>query len=267
VRHVTLTLALIALVVCGVPLLLYLAQDRLIFFPRPMPEARRAQLASRADVDSVYITAADGARLHAWHVRADRDAPLVLYFGGNAEDVSAMIDVVRSRLPSTAWLLTDYRGYGSSVGAPSERVLYADAIAWFDHVVQGFGAERIFVLGRSIGSAPAVLVAAERRVAGVIAVTPFDSLTAVAAHYYPYLPVRWLLRHPFDSLALAPRVPAPLLCLVASADEIVPTAHSRRLYDAWQSDKTWVELDGARHNTTDDSPLFWASIERFLATP
>ena len=264
-RGVTLVLAIVAAAVIAVPLLLYLAQERLIFLPRPITEARRAEIVQRTGVESILLQAADGRRLHAWYLAAGDGAPLVIYFGGNAEDVSWMIAEARRHAPGVAWLLTDYRGYGASEGAPAERSLVSDALTWFDHAAERLGARQVFVLGRSLGSALAVRVAAERPVAGVIAIAPFDSLTAVARHYYPFLPVRWLLKHPFDSASLEPRVSAPLLCLVAGADEIIPAERSRRLYDAWAGPKTWVELEGARHNETDDSPSLWASIQQFLA--
>jgi hypothetical protein len=259
-------LPLIGAVVLGVPLLMYLMQDGLIFFPRPMPEAQRLRVAAASPgVASVRLEAPDGTPLHAWHVPAGEGAPLVLYFGGNAEDVSWMIERTRASVPHAAWLLTEYRGYGSSGGRPAETALAADALAWFDHAASALGAREVYVFGRSLGTGVAVHVAAARPVAGVIAVAPFDSLTAVARHYYPFLPVRLLLRHRFDSAARAPRIAAPLLSLVASADEIIPVARSLALYEAWGGEKSWVALEGAGHNSTDDAPIFWASIRRFVA--
>ena len=111
------------------------AQDSLIFHPQPLEESRRAALASRPGVESVFIHAADGVRLHAWHVKGD---PLVIYFGGNAEEVSWMLDDAARRAPGVGWLLVDYRGYGSSGGSPSEKALVSDALQWYDHV-QGRG--------------------------------------------------------------------------------------------------------------------------------
>src|SRR4051812_8809470 len=67
--------------------------------------------------------------------------------------------------------------------------------------------------------------------------TPFDSLVAVAERHYRVLPVRWLLRHRFDSLSIAPRIAAALLCLVATQDEVIPPEHARRLHDAWGGPK------------------------------
>src|SRR5437879_11621713 len=96
-------------------------------------------------------------------------------------------------------------------------------------------------------------LAAERPLAGVILVAPFDSRVEVAKRHYPYLPVDWMLKHRFDSIGRAPKIAVPLLCLVAADDQIIPAEHSRRLYAAWGGPKQWVELQGAGHNSTDSA--------------
>ena len=251
-------MTVIALVVIGLPLAMYLGQDSLIFHPQRLEESRRAALAKSPAVESLFIHATDGTRLHAWHVKGD---PLILYFGGNAEEVSWMLDDAARRAPGVGWLLVDYRGYGSSDGSPSETALVADALQWYD---QFKGAERIYVFGRSLGSGVAVQLAAQRPVAGVILVAPFDSLVEVGKRLYPFLPVGWMLKHRFDSAALAPKMKTPLLCIVASHDEIIPAEHAKRLYDAWGGPKQWIGLEGAGHNSTDNAANYWPSITRFL---
>lgn len=249
---------MIALVLAvGFPLLMYLAQDSLIFHPQALTEAQRAQIASRPGIESVFMQAADGTRLHAWHVKGD---PMVLYFGGNAEEVSWMLDHAARRTPGVGWLLVDYRGYGSSGGSPSEKALTDDALRWYDR----FAGKKTYVFGRSLGSGVAVQVAAARPLAGVILVAPFDSLVEVGKRHYPFLPVDLLLRHRFDSVSAAPRITAPLLCIVATDDEIIPAAHAKRLYDAWGGEKRWVGLEGAGHNSTDAAANYWTSITAFL---
>jgi uncharacterized protein len=252
-------------VAIGLPLLLYFLQDQLIFHPQPVPESRRALTAQRfTSAESLFIRAADGTRLHAWHLKGAPGAPLVLYFGGNAEEVSWMIAQATLNTPSTGWLLVDYRGYGSSEGAPSESALASDGLQWHDHAKEKLGSQDIVVFGRSLGSGVAVHIAAAREVGGVILIAPFDSLVHVAKHYYPFLPVAWMLKHPFDSVQRAPGIAAPLLCLVAARDEVIPVVHSKRLYDAWAGPKRWLELKGAGHNSTDDAPPFWGAIRDFL---
>jgi pimeloyl-ACP methyl ester carboxylesterase len=241
------------------PAALYLLQDRLIFHPQAMSEASRALIAERAE--SLFIHAPDGTRLHAWHRRG---SPLVIYFGGNAEEVSWMLSRAAHYTPGTGWLLVDYRGYGSSGGAPSEKRLVADAFLWHDHATQKLGAKKVVLFGRSLGSGVAIQLAAARPVAGVVLVAPFDSLTSVGRHYYPFLPVAWMLKHPFDSISRSASIAAPLLCLVAERDEVIPVVHSKRLFEAWRGPKRWVELKGAGHNSTDDAAAFWQAIREFL---
>lgn len=248
----------------GISLSAYLLQDKLIFQPRAISESRHSEILARhANVSDIFLQAEDGTRLHAWQFKSDPDAPLVIYFGGNAEEVSWMIEQLAYRKTRTAWLLVDYRGYGGSAGVPSEKTLSADALAWYDFAAKD--AKRIYAFGRSLGSGVAVRMASERRVDGVILVAPYDSMTAVARYHYPLLPVSLLLKHRFDSLSLAPRMSPPLLCIAATDDHVVPIDHARRLYDAWTGPKRWLQLAGG-HNSTDDQPEYWPAIEAFLAS-
>jgi len=253
----------VAAVVVAVPLTAYLMQDKLIFQPRPLLETERQAIAARhPDVADISLQAADGTRLHAWHLKSSPEGPLVMYFGGNAEEVSWMLDELPRRDGGASWLLVDYRGYGSSGGVPSEQSLESDAAAWYDHFAAA--SPRIFAFGRSLGSGVAVHLAAERRLEGVVLIAPFDSMVEVGKRHYPLLPVDWLLRHRFDSMSLAPKVTTPLLCVVATHDEVIPAEHAQRLYDAWAGPKKLVAL-AAGHNSIDGHPDYWPSIRAFLA--
>jgi len=257
----------------GAVLVAYLAQDHLIFHPQPLSPERRLEVMTRhPGVEELELRAADGTRLHAWWVKAAAQAPLVLYFGGNAEEVWSMLDEIgdaeRGAAPGVGWLLLDYRGYGASEGSPSEAALLADARLLYDRAAElpGVDTRRIYALGRSLGSGIAVHLASERALAGVLLVTPYDKLAAVGRHHYPFLPVDWLLRHRFDSLALAPRLRVPLLCLIAERDEVIPPEHAERLYAAWGGSKRRVLLEGATHGEPDENREFWPSIREFIAT-
>ena len=254
---------IVAAILVAVPLTAYLMQDKLIFQPRPMAEAERQSIAARhPQVADTFLQAGDGTRLHAWHIKAKPDAPLVLYFGGNAEEVSWMLDEIPRQDTGAAWLLVDYRGYGTSGGSPSEQSLDSDALAWYDRFAPTN--TRIVAFGRSLGSGVAVQLAAERKLDAVILIAPFDSMVEVGKRHYPFLPVSWLLKHRFDSLSIAPQLKLPLLCIVASHDEVIPAAHAKRLYDAWAGPKKWLEL-AAGHNSIDGHPDYWPGIRSFLA--
>ena len=255
-------LKVVAAVVIGVPLLAYLLQERLIFYPQPLSEAALADIGTKFPKgQNVFAQAADGTRLHAWHLPGPPGAPLVVYFGGNAEEVSWMLDEVKEA-PNVGWLLVDYRGYGGSEGSPTEAALVADAQLWYDRFAPQ--AKKIYVLGRSLGSGVAVRLAAERKVDAVILVTPFDSMVEVGKRHYPYLPVSLMLKHRFDSISHAPKMTAPLLCIVAMRDSIIPAEHAKLLFDAWAGPKRWLPLEEAGHNTVDSHPNYWPSINAFL---
>ena len=253
----------------GVLLLLWVMQDRLLFFPQPLPEGVQRVLGTEIPaVVELDIEARDGTRLHGWlrHTRASRPAPLVLYFGGNAEEVSGQIFDADRYAPFSVAAL-NYRGFGLSGGPPSEKALFDDALRIYDHLAarEDIDGERIVVFGRSLGSGVAVHVAAERPVAGVVLVSPYDSVRNVAQNLYPFAPIGLLLRHPFDSLARAPTLRMPVLMLAARDDAAIPSKHSRRLFDAWAGAKRWEILDGVGHNDIDANPGYWTAVADFLA--
>jgi hypothetical protein len=250
----------------AVPACMFLSQERLIFMPQPLAAGQPRG----ARIEEVELDAADGTRLHGWFASAsarDAPAPLLIYFGGNAEEVSWMLPEGQLRLPGWSLLMVNYRGYGRSQGRPGERALFADALALYDYAVSrpDVDPRRVAVMGRSLGSGVAVHLAAERPLAAVVLVTPFDSVTAVAQALYPFLPVDLLLRHRFDSVSRAPEVRVPLLTVAASRDQVIPPRHAARLYEAWAGPKQWRELAGAGHNDVSAHPEFWPGIDAFLA--
>ena len=256
-------LILAAVFALAVPAAAWLGQDRLIFFPQPITAT--THLPARAA--ALEVVASDGIRLHGWIVRSTAArAPAVIYFGGNAEEVSwTLADARWPREWSVVAL--NYRGYGASEGAPGERELTTDALAIYDTVAQrdDVDARRIVVFGRSLGTAVATQVAAKRPAAGAVLVSPFDSLAAIGQKHYPWLPVSLLLRHRFDAMAAARQNGMPLLAIVAEADSIIPVNRSRALFDAWAGPKTWLSLPREDHNTLGASNEFWRSVAQFLA--
>ena len=258
-------LVLGAALVVGVPGALYLAQDGMLFMPQPGPASPPQGRAGRA-VEALAFAADDGIVVRGWLIRAARTpAPLIVYYGGNAEEVSWQADEPWPADWSLA--LVNYRGYGRSEGKPSEQALFADAELAFDALAARADVDRsrIVLVGRSLGSGVATYVASRREVAGVVLISPYDSVTALAQRHYPFLPVRLLLKHPFDSLSRAPAIKAPLLAVVAERDGIIPPEHSQRLHDAWGGPKRWSSVPHAGHNDLGPQREFWGPIGEFLA--
>jgi uncharacterized protein len=188
----------------------------------------------------------DGATLQV-SLRALPGAPAILYFGGNAEDVSATLPQLASLFPDHALYAMHYRGYGQSTGEPSEPALHADARALHEHVRRGHPAVKL--IGRSLGSGVAVRLASERPVARLALITPYDSIENVAAEQLPWLPVRWLIRDRFDSAAVAGRVGAPTTLIGAERDTLIRPERTDRLatfFAPGVARTVWIA--GADHN-------------------
>jgi fermentation-respiration switch protein FrsA (DUF1100 family) len=249
--------------------LVYFAQERMIFFPQPLTGEMRAALHKAVpDAEEIELPTADGQRLHGWFLpngAPAQGAPALIYFGGNAEAVS-LLALDAHDLRGISLFLFDYRGYGASTGEPGERAFFADALAIYDHVASlpRVDRKRIFVMGRSLGSGVATYLASERPVSRVVLVTPFDSMAAVAHTHYPYLLTGMLLRHRFDSASRAAAIDAPLLALIAGADNIVPARHGLALAKAWHGPVKSVVLPGAGHNDIQGHPAYWPAIREFL---
>lgn len=246
----------------------YLYQDHLLFFPQHSGATPLALRFPHRRIERVTLTASDGSRLVGWLGRAEGPAPLILYFGGNGEDVADSFPDLLAQPALAAWhlLAMNYRGYGESTGEPSEAALVADGIQAHDHAAGLPGVlPGIAVMGRSLGSGVAVAVAAARPVRGVVLVTPYDSMVSVAAHHYPWLPVSLLLRHRFDSLALAPGVRCPALVLLAAADTVIPPSHGEHLGAAWGGPVEVRWIPGTGHINVVESDLYWRHLAGFLA--
>lgn len=244
------------------------AGENLIYFPQPLdPTDRQKILARYPRAAEVSITATDGVRLHGWRVPggAGPARPLAIYFGGNAEEVSWMLEFGEI---FAGWdlALVNYRGYGLSAGKPSQQGLWRDALTIYDHFARQpeIDPARVIVIGRSLGSGVATYLASQRTVRGALLIAPFDSITEVARHLYPFLPVRFVLGDLYDSAALAPSITAPLRMVVASHDEIIPARHSRRLFDLWGGPKEMVTITGAGHNDLQQHREYWQAIRGFL---
>jgi fermentation-respiration switch protein FrsA (DUF1100 family) len=213
----------------------------------------------------VEVTAADGARIHGWHVPGPRPAAL-LYCHGNAGNVSHRIPKLRAmhdRL-GLSILIFDYRGYGRSGGTPDEAGTYADARAmraWLRERAPG----PVVYFGESLGAAVATALAAEEPPAALVLESPFASVQAMANATLPG--AGWLFRTRYDTLGTVGRVRAPVLVLHGDADEVVPYRQGRAVFDAAPEPKVFAPIPGARHNDIHDvgGGTYWKAWSAFLA--
>jgi hypothetical protein len=173
----------------------------------------------------VSLETDDGHRLAGIHIPLDApaaDRTLILGFGGNAWNGQDVAQYLHELFPECEVVAFHYRGYAPSTGAPSAEALLADAPLIYDFAVGKLKPDRIVAVGFSIGSGVAAALAAERKVDGLILVTPFDSLKAVAQSMFPWLPIGRFFEHEIDTEEAIGKVRAPVAIVAAERDEIVP---------------------------------------------
>lgn len=247
------TVGVVLLVVLAV---IWLAQRSLIYFPeRRLPPPSAVGLST---AEPIAFHTEDDLRLEGWFVppAAPPTGQTIVVFNGNAGNRANRAPLARAlALAGHAVLLFDYRGYGGNPGLPSERGLVRDGRAAVEAVADrpDVDPSRIVYFGESIGTGVAVQLAVERPPHGLILRSPFTSLVALGREHYPVLPVGWLARDRFDSMARIAHVRSPLLVIAGTADRIVPYAMSEALYEAASEPKWLVTIEDADHN---DDALF-----------
>ncbi len=247
----TLIIALLALYLL-LAIFVYLIQRSLIYYPVPSDPGFPAR---EITLDN------NGTRLHGWVLNPDKDKAMV-YFGGNAEQVTGNQGIFQDLFRDYSVYLVNYRGYGDSEGRPSEAALFADALAIYDQARSHHDA--ISAFGRSLGSGVAVYLATQRPLERLILLAPYDSITALAQRAYPIFPVRWLLKDRFDSVSRAALVRVPVLIIAAERDRIVPSSHSHKLSRALvNAPVNWALIDGAAHNDVTAFPAFGKAVRKF----
>ena len=256
------------LVLVGVIGIFATLQRQLIYFPTVVEEAVLDAEAARLDLSAWRN---EQGQLVGWRTVAEGSARRrILVFHGNAGLALQREYYVRGlQALRQGWevFLFEYPGYGSRAGEPSEQGIKsaaADALA----LLLGEDDSPVYLIGESLGSGVASHLAANfpSEVRGLLLVTPFSSLTDVAAHHYRLLPVRTLLRERYDSMAALPGYRGPVAFLLAGDDEVVPVALGQRLHDAYAGPKWLRIIPGAGHNTLPLHPGadWWRQVFDFL---
>jgi fermentation-respiration switch protein FrsA (DUF1100 family) len=223
-------------------------------------------------VEEAEFTSADGTRLHGWYLDHPDPKAHVLLCHGNAEDVADQeywLRLYHNRF-GVAVLAWDYRGYGKSGGQPDEQGILQDgraAQAWLAERA-GIEPEEVVIVGRSLGGAVAVDLAAEVGARGLVLERTFTSAPDVAAYHYPWLPVRMLMQTQYNSREKIRRYHGPLLMVHGDEDEVIPFAIGRELFETAPSEsKTFIEEPGGGHNTPFTEPYLQALEEFFRELP
>jgi fermentation-respiration switch protein FrsA (DUF1100 family) len=241
--------------------------ERSLVYPRP-PRERGDWRPRWLRPQNVWFRSADGTKLHGWYVPNPEAQRLVVYSHGNGEHVADQASVIvrlQTHLQATVFVY-DYRGYGRSRGKPAEKGCVADCMAaqrWLAER-EGVNTEDITLVGRSLGGGVSVAAAAEQGARALVVEATFSRMTDAAAHQYPWLPVRLVMRNRYNSIRRIQKFEGPTFQSHGTDDEVVPLWMAKKLFEASPSPmKQFYEINFARHNDT-PPPAYYAALAEFL---
>lgn len=245
---VLIAVAVFYVIVC---IYIYLAQEKMIFYPTSdvalTPE--RVNL----EYEEIFVKAGEVDSICAWFFPKDINYlthKTVLFANGNAGNMSYRLETILflNKLDANI-LMFDYRGYWKSSGKPSELATYEDIESCYNWLIEvkGVKPENIILFGRSLGGAVAIDLATKVKCGGLIVESSFTSTGAMASHVFPFFPVGFLSKYKYDSINKIKSVNCPLLVTHSSEDEIIPFKMGQMLFDEAKEPKQFVQIRGG-HN-------------------
>ena len=253
----------------GCCLLVVFRQSRYVYYP----DRRIDIVPSQLDMafEDLTLETEDGEKVGAWFVPVASNAAeavTILFCHGNAGDIGDRVGSVRTFHDLGFNILVfDYRGYGTSTGRPTEKGTYLDVRAAWDYltVQRAIQPGRIAVFGRSLGGSVASWMAAQEEPAALIIESTFTSASDMAARMFPFLPVRWLTRFRYDTLARIKDIHCPVLVAHGRQDEMIPFSHGERIFAAANEPKAFVPINGGHNDGgLDVSPEYQKQLKAFV---
>lgn len=256
----------------------YLNQRHFIM-PQTVSTMAAAPSTQPARFQTLSIPTADGdATLHGVLFPAAVSSPtLVLAFGGNAHDVVGFATFLKNTVfpqGDVAVAALSYRGYPNSLGMPStglpsQQALYADSLTVFDTLNAQLKPAHIHAIGYSLGTAVATYLGTMRPLASLTLVAPPASVEKIAEGEYPWLPVKWLIKYPFDTEHTLPQVPPsiPVTMVYTPTDGLIPPGHITNLLHNARPSAAIVKVEGSRHGNILDNPAMPAVLRRAVLGP
>ena len=246
---------------------MYVNQPGMIFFP--IQELRDAPSNWGLQFEEINFQTSDKLELHAWYIPRQGAEKTLLFFHGNAGNISHRGDSVKLFHDlGLNVLIFDYRGYGRSQGEPDEQGLYEDGRAAWRYLTQSRGVQpaSIILFGRSLGGAVAAKLAAEVNAAGLILESTFSSGKDMARSLFPLLSYIIYVRFDFDTASVLKGVDYPVMVIHSPEDNIIPYDLGQKVYKSANQPKQFVSIQGD-HNSgfLQSGDQYKSAIREFIA--
>lgn len=236
-------------------------QEKMIFMPGTLPKDYQYEFPTA--LEEINLDANDGSILNALHFKVKNPLGVVLYYHGNAGELSSWGEVVQEFVNRKYDVLVmDYRGYGKSTGPLSERALYSDAQMFYDYLLKSYSEKDVVVYGRSLGTTFASYVAAKNNPRKLILEAPFYSLEEAASNRFPIFPVSWFLKYNFPTYQFIPKVKCPIVIVHGTADEMIGYDNSVRLSELAKPEQLrFIPISGGGHNDLESTSEYNKALD------
>jgi fermentation-respiration switch protein FrsA (DUF1100 family) len=228
--------------------LVYLRQGSMVYYPSREIVNTPGDIGF--DFKEVTLRTKDNIKISAWHIPAKNERGVVLFFHGNAGNISHRLDSIRifHDFNLTVFIF-DYRGFGKSEGYPTEKGTYIDAESAWEYLVhiKNIDPKKIILFGRSLGSAVAAELALRHKAGALIIESGFTSVPDLGSKFYPYLPLRLISRFHYATADKVNKIDIPKLFIHSPQDEIIPFEHGTKLFDKARRPKEFLQMKG-NHN-------------------
>jgi len=246
--------------------IMFMQQSSMIFFPSTELQATPQDWGMQ--YQDVSLETSDEKQLHAWYIPYQGANKVLLFFHGNAGNISHRGESIRifHRLGLNVFII-DYRGYGNSQGEPSEAGLYKDADAAWQYLTQerAIDKDNIIIFGRSLGGAVATKLASEVQPAALILESTFSSAREFSKSVFPVLSRILIFRYRFNSLGKIKKITCPLLVMHSPDDEIIPFHLGEKIYQTANQPKYFIKMKGDHNNGfLLSQPDYERSLKKFI---
>ncbi|NIM17939.1 MAG: alpha/beta fold hydrolase [Candidatus Aminicenantes bacterium] len=235
---------------------LFFNQRSMVYFP--LRKITDTPAAIGLPYREIIFKTSDGLQLCGWMVGDEDNRDVVLFCHGNAGNISHRLESfdIFHRIGLRCFIF-DYRGYGKSEGEPSEQGTYRDVEAAWQYLIEteNIPSQRIILFGRSLGGAVAAHLAARLDVnaRALILESTFTSVPDLGAQWYPFFPIRMIIRFHYNTKALLAKIKLPVLVIHSPQDELIPFNHGKALFEAAKEPKQFLRISGSHNEGFSDS--------------
>jgi fermentation-respiration switch protein FrsA (DUF1100 family) len=219
------------------------------------------------DYKEIFIQNKEGIKLKAWlHEKDLINKKTIIFFHGNAGNLrNRNYKLNELSKFDVNFLIVAYRGFSGNQGKPSEQGLYEDARSTLNWLkIKGVKEKNLILYGESLGTAVAIEIAQNKDLAGIILESPFTSMVELAQKYYPFIPVKFLLKDKYETIKKLPNINSPLLVLHGKLDSIVPFSMGEELFKKANKPKFKYFIDNDDHMMRYDQKLL-IEIKKFIS--